>query len=483
MDATTAPQPAARDDGPPAPGLLRLAWPIFAEQSLHMLTGIVDTLMASRIGDDAVGGLGSAWQIVVIFLMGFNVLSVGASVATTHHLGLGDRGGARRLARGAVATNLWLGAAFSVLLATTAPTTLRWAQLAPAQLAYALPFLRWMGGTLFLESMNFALCAILRANGHTREVMFVILAQNVVNAAASATLIFGLFGLPALGVTGIALATSISRLLACTALWVLARRHVALTFRPRDLVDIRLADLRRLLGFGLPAVMENVSWYAAFTVVTAFTARMGGRALATQAYVQQVASIEMLASLSIGIAGEIVVGRLVGAGRLDEAKARGLAHVRIGLLVTMGVAAVAALLAPPALRVFTHDPDIVATGRILVAMGLLLEPGRALNLIVIAALRASGDTRFPLVAGLASQWLLMAFGAWLLGTALHLGLVGVWCALILDESLRGLAMLDRWRRGRWLRHARRAQAEARAAHGLHPAIDSHRERLHSRSFT
>jgi len=205
MSAPSLPPAVGAPEQPPAPGLLRLAWPIFAEQSLHMLTNVVSTLMASRIGDNAVAALGSAGQVLVMFLIGFNVLAVGASIATTHHLGLGDRAGARRLARGAVATNLWLGALFSVLLAVSAPTLLRWAQLTPPLMAYALPYLHWMGGTLFMESMIFALCAVLRAHGHTREVMYVILAQNAVNAGLSALLIFGLAGLPALGVTGIAM--------------------------------------------------------------------------------------------------------------------------------------------------------------------------------------------------------------------------------------------------------------------------------------
>ena len=131
--------PGMRDPDAPPPGLLRLAWPIFAEQSLHMLTNVVSTLMASRIGDTAVAALGSASQILIMFLMGFNVLAVGASIATTHHLGLGDLAGARRLARGAVATNLWLGAIFSVALAVTAPTLMGWVQLTPPLMAYAVP--------------------------------------------------------------------------------------------------------------------------------------------------------------------------------------------------------------------------------------------------------------------------------------------------------------------------------------------------------
>ena len=472
MPAAT-PLPAA--DASPTPGLLRLAWPIFAEQSLHMLTNVVSTLMASRIGDNAVAALGSATQILVMFLIGFNVLAVGASIATTHHLGLGDRVGARRMARGAVATNLWLGALFGVALAVTAPTLLKWAQLTPPLMAYALPYLHWMGGTLFMESMIFALCAVLRAHGHTREVMYVILAQNAVNASLSALLIFGLGGLPALGVTGIAIAASVSRLLAVVALWVLVRRRIGLKMGPRDLVTIRLADLRRLLSLGFAAVLENISWFASFMIITALTARMGERALATQAYTMQVAQIEMLACLSIGIGNEIIVGRLVGAGRFEEARVQCLANMRMGLIVTVGVACVFALVGPWALRLFTSDPQIVSLGRTLILMGLLLEPGRSFNLIIINALRASGDSRFPLVAGLISQWGIMLFGAWLLGTHLGLGLVGVWIALIADEWLRGLYMLQRWRRGRWLKHARRVQAEAAA----NPALAA----LQSRSFT
>ena len=143
--------------------------------------------------------------------------------------------------------------------------------------------------------------------------------------------------------------------------------------------------------------------------------------------------------------------------------------------MTVGVAVVFAVLGPWALRLFTADPQIVSLGRTLILLGLLLEPGRSFNLIIINALRASGDSRFPLIAGLISQWGIMLFGAWLLGTHFGLGLIGVWIALIVDEWLRGLYMLQRWRRGRWLKHAKRVQAEAAA----NPALAA----LQSRSFT
>jgi Na+-driven multidrug efflux pump len=170
----------------------------------------------------------------------------------------------------------------------------------------------------------------------------------------------------------------------------------------------------------------------------------------------------MLFSLSIGLATEILIGRLVGAGRFEDAYTECMRSLRIGLIVTMGVAAVFAALAPWILGLFTEDPAIIATGTLLLRMGLLLEPARAFNLIVINSLRATGDARFPLYAGLLSQWCVMALGGWLLGTWFGFGLVGVWCAFLIDEWFRGLAMLHRWKKRRWLKYAVRMRAEAAA---------------------
>jgi Na+-driven multidrug efflux pump len=85
---------------------------------------------------------------------------------------------------------------------------------------------------------------------------------------------------------------------------------------------------------------------------------------------------------------------------------------------------------------------------------LLLEPGRTFNLVVINALRAAGDARYPVMAGAASMLIVLAGGSWLLGVKLELGLVGVWIAYAADEWLRGLLMWRRWARLAWVPHAR-----------------------------
>jgi len=134
-----------------------------------------------------------------------------------------------------------------------------------------------------------------------------------------------------------------------------------------------------------------------------------------------------------------------------------------GLMVSVGVAGSFALAGPWLLRFFTQDPVIIATGCTLLWLTVLLEPGRTFNLVVINALRAAGDARYPVIVGSGSMLLVLAGGSWLLGQQLGLGLVGVWIAYAADEWLRGLLMWRRWARQDWVPHARAAHRRLRAS--------------------
>lgn len=123
---------------------------------------------------------------------------------------------------------------------------------------------------------------------------------------------------------------------------------------------------------------------------------------------------------------------------------------------------VAALTARWTLTLFTADAEILDSACRLLWLTVLLEPGRTFNLVVINALRATGDARFPVAAGILSMIVVMAGGAWLLGVHWGLGLAGVWMAYAADEWLRGIVMAVRWQRGAWARHARASFVRVRS---------------------
>jgi len=441
--------------------LLALAWPIFIEQGLRVLIGTVDTLMVCHIGDEAVAGLSVANQIVMLFIISFAFIGIGSSVVITHHLGAGDREGADRISTTAIATNFWIGFGVSLLVTLFSTPMLRLMQLPAGPLLYAKPFLALMGGTLFVESMNVSIAATLRAHRHTRDAMFVALGQNVLNVLGNCCLLFGMFGCPKLGVVGVAISSVFSRLAACVALWIMLARRTHLKLRLRDFFSIKMERVRRVLHIGLPAAGENISYWLAFMVITTFIARMGATQLATQTYTLNINRWVILLNISIGLGTEIIIGHLIGAGLFEEAYKELLRSLRIAFCCAIGGMIVLSLVAPWLLRAFTSNPAIIVAGAVLIRMGLLLEPGRVFNVVVISSLRATGDARFPVIAGFICMWGIWVPFAWLLGLKLGLGLVGIWISMICDEWTRGMLMYNRWTKRKWLPAAQRSRATAR----------------------
>jgi Na+-driven multidrug efflux pump len=266
---------------------------------------------------------------------------------------------------------------------------------------------------------------------------------------------------PALGLPGFALAVLLARALAIGLQLLLWRWRLGLVPRRSDWWRWRGAELRAVARIGLPGAAENMAYRLAFLVSVAVVGQLGAAALATHAYAQQVIMVVLLFGLAMGLSVEVVVGHLVGAGRLHEAHALVKRALALGLAVSVAVATLAALLGPWTMRLFTQDATIAAAAVTLLWWTVLLEPGRTFNLVVINALRATGDARYPVQVGAVSMAVVLAGGSWLLGGVLGLGLVGVWIAYAADEWLRGLLMWRRWVRLRWVPHARASRRRLR----------------------
>jgi len=452
-----------------APTLLQIAWPIFIEQALRILIGVVDTFMVAHVSDGAVAALGVANQFVVLSLICFNFIGIGASVVITHHVGAGDAKGAEKIVTTAIAVNTWIGLVISLVAFTCATPLLRLMQLPDELMVHARPFLTLMGGTLFMESMNVSLGASLRAHGHTRDAMVVTTLQNVINIAGSCVLLFGLFGAPKMGVTGVALASVFSRVVASLILWVLLDRRLKLMLRARDFVDIRLDRIKRILHIGLPAAGEHMSYWVSLMVITSFVARLGAESLAMMTYTRQAQLLVILFSIALGLGTELLIGRLVGAGDFAGAYREVMRSVRIGFAISTAAIVVVAACGKPLLSQFSHDPVVITGGAVLLLMSIPYEPGRVLNIVIINALRATGDARFPISIAMVSQWCFSVPLCWLFGLKLGWGLPGVWVAMMIEEWARGLMMLWRWRKRSWLPYAQRSR-DAVAKGGQLPMV-------------
>lgn len=448
----------------PPPTLLAIAWPIFVEQSLRILIGTVDTFMVSHVADGAVAALGVSHRLIMLAIICFNFIGIGTSVVITHHLGAGDKRGAEDIASTALGVNLWMGLVASAVVFGFDAELLRLMQLPESLMVYALPFMSLMGGTLFLEAINTAIGAILRAHGNTRDVMYVTVGQNVINIVGNSLVLFGFFGLPKFGVEGVACSSVFSRIVATAALLILLHRRMGLTITWQSLVKIPFDRVRRILHIGLPAAGEHMSYWLAFLLVTSFIGGMGAESLSIMAYSQTVQSLVILFSLSLGLGTEIVVGRLIGAGDFEGAYRQLLGSLKLCLGLCAGGMVIIALIAPQLIGLFSQNPVVIAGGTQLLRISIILEIGRVFNIVVINSLRATGDARFPVTVGAVCMWLLWVPNSWLLGLHLQLGLVGIWIAMTCDEWLRGMIMYYRWKKRLWLPAAERSRAEVMRNH-------------------
>ena len=458
----------------PRPRLFSLAWPLFLELLLGIAVGVVGTALAARLGDNAGAAFALAHHVFGTLFILFRIIGAGVGVVLTQALGAGRRDAADAVARALLGASTWLGLLVAVP-ALAAPGALLGVMNAPAEvLPLAAPLLMLLAPAMLLDAWTSSMTAVMRAHLRARETLAVMVAMHSLHLALMWPLMYGVtFGMTsavtygtvsgltlrgfvpsALGLPGFALALLLARAVALALLLWLWRARLNLRPQRSDWWQLKRAELAEVARIGLPSAAENITYRLAYMVSVAVVGGMGAAALATHAYVQQVLMVVLLCGLVTGLSAETVVGHLIGAGHFKQAHGvvrRGLAR---GLVLSVVVAAVAALLSPWLMRIFTADLQIIAMATVLLWWTVLLEPGRTFNLVIINALRAAGDARYPVLAGAASMAVVLAGGSWLLGVHFELGLPGVWLAYIADEWLRGLLMWRRWSTLAWVPHAR-----------------------------
>jgi putative MATE family efflux protein len=439
---------------PARPRLLSITWPLFAELILGFGVGLLGLWLAARESDNTAAAFALSNHLLSAFFLLFRIISMGVSVVITQSLGAGNRAEANRTARAALGATTWL-AIFTAIIVYFGAGSLLLLLNAPSQvLQLAQPFLQILALALALDAFNATMASVMRAHLRARDTMLNILAMHTLHLLLCVPLMRGTGPIPPLGLAGFAWAMLISRAFGLAIHLLLWRWRLELIPHARDWWALHLRTLNPVLHIGLPGAAENIAYRIAFLVSVSVVAGLGAVQLATHSYTSLVMNLIVLFTIAIGFSCEILVGHLIGAGLLHQANRLVRKCLFWGLGVSFCIALVAAISAPWTMRLFTQDEKIIASATALLWMTVLLEPGRTCNIVIINALRATGDARFPVMVGAVSMLIVLAGGSWLLGSYFKLGLIGVWIAYIVDEWLRGMMMATRWFRFGWLASAK-----------------------------
>jgi len=371
----------------PLSSFSRLWVPVLFSLIAEPLTGLVDTAFVARLGAAELAALGVGTAVLTGGLWLFNFLSVGSQTEVSQAYGRGDLEKGRRIGSLALMVGAAVGAAATLLVFTCAPmlATLMGAAAEVHDFSVTYVRLRAFGGTAVLLSM--VSFGILYGLADMRTPLLVALAVNALNIVLDAILIFGFGPIPALGIAGAALASTISQWLG--ALWCCLVIYKKIGFT----LEVDTADTGKLLAIGRDMFIRTSMLIFFLLLATRSATRLGPEVGAAHQAIRQVWVFTSLFLDASAITAQSVIGYYFGSGRLERALlvarlvCRWSLLIGIGLLVLMLAATnhVGALLVP-------------ASGLILFApawgVAALLQPLAALAFVTDGIHWGTGDFRY-----------------------------------------------------------------------------------------
>lgn len=435
------------------PNLLRLALPIALQTLMMTALTLADTFMVGQLGEIQIGAIALGNQIFFLLMLFQFGVGSGAMVFASQFWGRGDVDGVRR-ALGAALTFGAGGAAFFTAAAIAAPDVLLSAFTTDGRLIEAgRPYLRIVSASYVVTAMSMAYTHALRSVGDTRLPMIAAGISIALNVIGNYALIFGVGGLPALGVTGAAIATAVARLVELVIIvGVVYSRRGPVAGRLRQLFDWRSGFLRRFVRRAAPVVANELLWATGFTMYTVVFGRMGTGFLAAYNVADTVSRLLLVIFIATAQASAVLIGNEIGAGRTRDALRIGSTIMTHVPLVALVVGALGFFVAAPLVpELFEISPEVRLIVRDFLRLFSILMLVKTVNLhIIVGILRGGADTTYGLLIDILPLWLIGVPAAMITGLAFGLPAPIVYLALNAEELTRLVLGWRRVRSGRWV---------------------------------
>lgn len=427
-----------------------IVWPIFIEHLIRMSMMTIDVIMLARYSDAAVAAVGLTGHFVFFIVIAYMIISSGCAILIGQNLGAKNKPEALAYSHVGFLLALIMSVVIGLGFYLGANGLLTFYDLEPAVHTYAMQYLTIAGGLSIGLSLSIYFSTVLRAHGFSKSPMIIQVLSGFINIIGNYIALFGVMGLPVYGVVGVALSTVFSQVFAAVACWLVIRHH-NIGFSIRKSFKFDIPRFKDILQLGLPNAGEGLSYNLAQLAIMFFVAGFGTAALAAVAIAQTLSRFIFVFAMSVGNGAQIMSSYFVGQHRFAELKANVHRYWQVGIVVSTGLVLVFILVRAQIASYFTTDPATIKLIGALLIASLVLEPARALNLIVISALKGAGDVLFPVKMGVLSMWGVGVLFAYLLGIHWGYGVVGIWIGVAMDEWARGIIMVVRWQRDKWQR--------------------------------
>lgn len=431
--------------------LFKMSVPIFIELLLQLLVGNIDQIMVSRYSQASVAAIVNGNQIMNIIIITINMLCMATTVVLTQCLGAEDRYKSNQLCLISMMVISGVSLLASAITLFFSDSIFRMMNIDPEILHETCMYLMIVGGFSIVQGLYLNFAAILRSHTRLKEVMVVSIIMNVLNIIGNAILINGLFGFPRLGVVGAAVSTVISKTIGLLLIYIAYKKYTGIELKLRYLKEGSKETPFKLLKIGIPSGAENFSYNLSQICILGIINPYGAAVTATKGYCSLLANFAYVYAIAISEAVQIVIGYLLGSGKIQEVEKKVWWTLKVSVAVCVGMMFILWFFSNSVLGIFTDNPEMLALGRQVFFIDIFLEFGRAINILMTKSLISVGEIKVPICVGISFHWAVALFLSYIFGGVFHLGLQGIWVAMMIDECSRGFIYLLRFHGKKWKR--------------------------------
>lgn len=436
--------------------ITKLVIPIVLQNLLSASVNSADVIMLNFVGQSSISAVSLAAQYTSILFMVFFGLGTGASILTAQYFGKNDFKAIAAIQGIALRFSISFSILFGVAALTIPELMMLLFTKDPELIEIGASYLR-------ILSISFFCCGIVEIYLSVLRSVSRVVVSTALNTFAftsnillNAVFIFGLFGAPKLGAVGVAIATSLSRLMELILCFIVsaASRNVKLDFKA---IFIRNKLLfKDFIRLSLPALGNDIVWGVGFSMYSVIIGHMSSDAVAANSFVVVVRNFGTILCFGFSSAGGILLGQLIGENKLEQAAL----YAKKLLKLTVITGAVGGLIVLGAIPVLMNFASLNETGMHYLKYMLLINTyyvmGAAVNTtLIVGAFRAGGDSRFGFICDLIDMWVYAVPLGFFAAFVLKLPVLWVYFLLCTDEFVKWPWVIRHYRSGKWLKNITR----------------------------
>lgn len=433
--------------------MIGIGLPIAAQQLITAGVNMVDTIMLGHVSETVLAAVSLGAQVHLMSnYIGMGV-GGGANTLIARYWGAKDEKSLRMSIT--IAFRLIFGVmAFYTLLVGIFPIqTMQIMTTDPQVAAEGVRYLQWSVPCYLLVGLTTVAACVLRNIGKSRIPLYASIGAFFVNIFFNWMFIFGKLGAPAMGIAGAALGTLISRVFeAAFVLGYLFLIEKNVKYRIRDL----LKPCRKLLGefskITIPVMISDTLWGIATSLLSAVGGRISEAFMAAASITAVLQNFIVIFNLALGQSSQIMLGNVLGENKMDEVRRLCRTFIFLGFAISILMGMLLVLFANPILDGYQLSDSTRAVGlELIYAQAISLVFMIPASIMVKGIIRAGGDTRFLMSTDLVFIWCFSIPLGYLTGVVLHWSPFIVFLFLRIDNLLKFIACMLRYRGNKWIK--------------------------------